>query len=78
MDLQLEVQKLRKYMEENMEVFLQSEVTDLQKKLKKLLRHFISLTAMYEEQQNVIKKLKKEAIETIGKVIISCLLTQSD
>ena len=61
-----------------MEVFLQSEITDLQKKLKKLLRHFISLTAMYEEQQNVIKKLKKEAIETIGKVIISCLLTQSD
>ena len=78
MDLQLEVQKLRKYMEENVEVFLQSEVADLQKKLKKLLRHFISLTAMYEEQQNVIKKLKKEAIETIGKVIISCLLTQSD
>ena len=78
MDLQLEVQKLRKYMEDNMEVFLQSEVADLQKKLKKLLRHFISLTGMYEEQQNVIKKLKKEAIETIGKVIISCLLTQSD
>ena len=78
MDLQVEIQKLRKYREDNMEVFLQSEVTDLQKKLKKLLRHFISLTAMYEEQQNVIKKLKKEAIETIGKVIISCLLTQSD
>ena len=33
---------------------------------------------MCEEQQNVIKKLKKEEIETIGKVIISCLLTQSD
>ena len=78
MDLQLEVQKLRKYMEDNMEVFLQSEITDLQKKLKKSLRHFISLTGMCEEQQNVIKKLKKEAIETIGKVIISCLLTQSD
>ena len=78
MDLQVEIQKLRKYREDNMEVFLQSEVTDLQKKLKKLLRHFISLTAMYEEQQNVIKKLKKEAIEVIGKVIISYLLTQSD
>jgi predicted RNase H-like nuclease (RuvC/YqgF family) len=78
MDLQLEVQKLRKHMEENMEFFLQSEVTDLQKKLKKLLRHFISLTGMYDEQQNVIKKLKKEAIEIIGKMIISYLLTQSD
>ena len=78
MDLQLEVLKLRKYMEENVEVFLQSEVADLQKKLKKLLRHFISLTGMYEEQQNVIKKLKKEAIETIGKVIISYLFAQSD
>ena len=78
MDLQLEVLELRKYMEENVEVFLQSEVADLQKKLKKLLRHFISLTGMYEEQQNVIKKLKKEAIETIGKVIISYLFAQSD
>ena len=32
---------------------------------------FISLTGLYNEQQNVIKKLKKETIETIGKVMIS-------
>ena len=71
MDLQLEVQKLRKKMWENKEVFLESEVKDLKKKLKKYLQHFISLTGLYNEQQNVIKKLKKETIETIGKVMIS-------
>ena len=71
MDLQLEVQKLRKKMWENKEVFLESEVKDLKKKLKKSLRRFISLTGLYNEQQNVIKKLKKETIETIGKVMIS-------
>ena len=71
MDLQLEVQKLRKKMWENKEVFLESEVKDLKKKLKKSIRHFISLTGLYNEQQNVIKKLKKETIENIGKVMIS-------
>ena len=78
MDLQVEVKKLRKYMENNMEVFLESEVADLKKKLKKSLQYFIELTGLYNEQQNVIKKLKKKTIETIGKVMISYLLTQSD
>ena len=78
MDLQVEVKKLRKYMENNMEVFLESEVADLKKKLKKSLQYFIELTGLYNEQQNVIKKLKKKTIETIGKVMISYLLTHSD
>ena len=56
---------------DNKEVFLESEVKDLKKKLKKSIRHFISLTDLYNEQQNVIKKLKKETIENIGKVMIS-------
>ena len=79
MDLQLEVQKLRKKMWENKEVFLESEVKkDLKKKLKKLMDYFISLTGLYKEQQHEIKKLKEETIQKVGKALISFILTQSD
>ena len=79
MDLQLEVQKLRKKMWENKEVFLESEVKDLKKKLKKLMDYFISLTGLYKEQQHVIKKLNEETIQNnVGKALISFILTQSN
>ena len=35
-------------------------------------------TGRYFQQENVIKKLKKETIETVGKVLISFIYNQSD
>ena len=77
-DLQLEVQRLRQKMWNNEEYFLQSENADLKKKLKKSVKWLNALTGRYLEQQNWIKKLQKETIETIGKVMISLIYNQSD
>jgi hypothetical protein len=76
--LQLELQRLRKELWDNEEHFLQSENADLNKKLNKAVKWLTSLTQLYNEQQNVIKKLQKETIETIGKVMISFIYNPSD
>ena len=76
--LQLELQRLRKELWDNEEYFLQSENADLNKKLNKAVKWLTSLTQLYNEQQNVIKKLQKETIETIGKVMISFIYNPSD
>ena len=77
-DLQLEVQRLRQKIWNNEEYFLQSENADLKKKLKKSVKWLNELTGRYLEQENWIKKLQKETIETIGKVMISLIYNQSD
>ena len=78
-DLQQEVQRLHRKMEGNEEYFLQSENQMLKKKLNRSVKLLTELTGRYFEQENVIKKLRKKTIETIGKVIISFIYNnQSD
>ena len=77
-DLQLEVQRLQKKIWGKEEFVLRSENELLKKKLKKSVKWLNELTGRYFQQENFIKKLKKETIEIIGKVLISYIYNQSD
>ena len=75
-DLQLEINRLQRKIWNNEEYFLQSENEMLKKKLKRSVKWLTGLTGRYFEQENVIKKLQKEKIETIGKLMISFIYNQ--
>ena len=53
------------------------ENKNLTKKLNKAVKHLVELTNFIVTQEKTIKKLKKEKIQDLGKVLITFMFKQS-
>ena len=58
--------------------FLRNECQLLKKQLEEVLKELHDLKKDYSNQKQVLQKLQKEKIESIGKVLITFMFNQSD
>ena len=58
--------------------FQRNECRHLKKQLEEVLKELHDLKKDYSDQKRIIKKLQKEKIEAIGKVLVTFMFNQSD